>query len=162
MKFALRSSILIPIVVALPLFLLGCKSTARTARIQEKSTVFSTLSPIQQHQIKNGGIDLGFSTDMVYMALGQPTKITGTGDPKDTIWIFTNYYPADFVHRTGGSIRRNGAPKTAKVANQTGTNGGFGTAGSENSIELPDMASYTFHVLFRDDKVVDLWLNDEQ
>jgi len=52
----------------------GCASS-QDARIQEKSAVFQTLTPKQQHQIRAQKVKVGFTPDMVYMAIGKPTSV---------------------------------------------------------------------------------------
>ena len=61
--------------LALAILLAGCDATSGTAaRIQEKSAVFAQLTPEQKKNIEEGAIEHGYTTDMVYMALGKPTK----------------------------------------------------------------------------------------
>ncbi len=60
--------------VAAVLLAAGCVST-QSARIQEKSAVFASLTPRQQQLIKAGRVKVGFTTDMVYLALGKPAQV---------------------------------------------------------------------------------------
>ena len=53
----------------------GCASS-QTARIQEKSAIFQQLSPQEQNQILHEKVKTGFTADMVYLALGRPSKVT--------------------------------------------------------------------------------------
>ena len=48
----------------------GCETSGISNRITEKAAIFNTLPPIQQQDIKNGYIGDGYTTDMVYMAVG--------------------------------------------------------------------------------------------
>ena len=50
--------------------------------------------PAVQQQIRQGQVDLGYTPDMVYMALGQPTKHINrvTNDGTETTWIYKSYY----------------------------------------------------------------------
>jgi hypothetical protein len=57
----------------------GCASS-QAARIQEKSAVFQTLTPKQQHEIRAQKVKVGFTPDMVYMAIGKPTSVKVTHD----------------------------------------------------------------------------------
>lgn len=72
--------------------LAGCSTIDN--RIQEKSDVFAKLDPVTQSKLKQGIIDLGFTPDMVYIALGKPDEIrerTGDGGHK-TVWKYNTYY----------------------------------------------------------------------
>ena len=73
--------------------LLGACSTVNS-RISEKSAVFSSLDPNTQAKISHGDIDIGFTPDMVYMALGNPDvrreSITANGQTET--WIYRTYY----------------------------------------------------------------------
>ncbi|HVU34398.1 MAG TPA: hypothetical protein VHE61_13265 [Opitutaceae bacterium] len=73
--------------------LLGACSTV-DSRINQKSAVFNSLDPNTQATIKNGDIALGYTPDMVYMALGQPdlkrNRITSGGETET--WIYRSYY----------------------------------------------------------------------
>ncbi len=75
----------------LSLTLSGC-STIDT-RIQEKSAAFVTLTPEMQDKIRLGRVEVGFSADLVYIALGTPdersTKSTATG--RTETWIYNSY-----------------------------------------------------------------------
>ena len=115
MKTSLRvTAFLLPV-----LLLAGCAS-AQASRIREKPTVFQSLTPRQQKQIKAGHVRVGFTTDMVYLALGKPSSVslattTGISHPPGTasgvkgnspgagtaseptgpveIWTYTRYVP---------------------------------------------------------------------
>lgn len=78
------------------LFLLstGCETSNSTARINEKAAVFATLTPEQQTDIKAGVIERGYTTDMVYMALGNPSKKVMKETPEGMVemWTYNNFY----------------------------------------------------------------------
>lgn len=77
----------------------GCESTGVTARIQEKRAVYATLAQEQQQMIQSGGLDVGYSPDMVYLAFGKPSRIeTKNGaDGPVTVWTYTRFYPTEAV-----------------------------------------------------------------
>lgn len=52
----------------------GCMSP-QAARIQEKPALFASFSPKQQKLIEAGKVRAGFTTDMVYLALGNPSNL---------------------------------------------------------------------------------------
>jgi hypothetical protein len=72
--------------------LAGCDTFKSRAR--EKSEVYDSLSPRTQKRLERGKINPGDSTDMVYIALGEPdekrdvTTARGTG----TVWVYRTYW----------------------------------------------------------------------
>jgi hypothetical protein len=72
--------------------LCGC-STVKS-RIQEKQHVFNNLDPQTQSKIQQGIIDIGYSTDMVYMAMGKPDQVreSTTAQGQETRWIYNTYW----------------------------------------------------------------------
>ena len=58
----------------LGILLAGCQSP-RSARIQEKSALYSTFDANTQKRIADGIVAIGDSADAVYMALGKPSSI---------------------------------------------------------------------------------------
>lgn len=73
--------------------LLGACSTIST-RIEEKSAVFYSLDPNTRAKITHGDIDLGFTPDMVYIALGKPdvTRERISTNGRTEQWIYRSYY----------------------------------------------------------------------
>ncbi len=73
-------------------FLAGCQSV--DDRIKQKPEVFAGLDAATQDKIKQGIIDLGYTHDMVYLALGAPDQkresVSAAG--LTTIWIYNTYY----------------------------------------------------------------------
>ncbi len=76
----------------LVLALAACSTV--NSRIDEKPDVFAKLDPATQAKIKQGIIDVGFTPDMVYIALGRPDerreRVTPAG--RETMWIYNSYY----------------------------------------------------------------------
>jgi hypothetical protein len=70
----------------------GCNTTS--SRISEKPAVFASLSPADQARIRQGKVLIGDSTDMVYIALGNPDKrtVTVSNNQTQTNWIYRRYY----------------------------------------------------------------------
>lgn len=73
-------------------FLAGCQTV--DDRIKEKPEVFNKLDAATKDKIKQGIIDIGFSEDLVYLALGKPDqkRESLTAEGKTTIWIYNTYY----------------------------------------------------------------------
>lgn len=80
------------LVAILALTLAGCNTI--NSRIREKSAVYSSLDPETQQQIRRGQIGVGYTPDMVYMALGEPTRNVNrvTADGTETTWIYKSFY----------------------------------------------------------------------
>jgi hypothetical protein len=76
----------------LALLFAGCSTI--DSRIREKPTAFAALDAPTQDKIRLGRVEIGFTTDLVYIALGSPderlTK-TSTGGTDET-WIYNSYY----------------------------------------------------------------------
>ncbi len=154
------------------LFAAGCGTNGVSARIQEKSEVFARLTPMQQEQIKHGGIEPGYTQDMVYMALGKPTSISTYANGRDTTWVYKNYIApsaspqANFQwsHGTqGGSARlatsqmyNNAVSPNAPAQYQPPPMSSTAPVGPTPSMEVPDLPTATFLVTFRRNRVIDL------
>jgi len=73
-------------------FLAGCQSV--DSRIKEKPEVYANLDTATQDKIKQGIIEIGYTEDMVYLALGKPDQkreaIHENG--RTTTWIYNTYY----------------------------------------------------------------------
>ena len=69
----------------------GCVSTPGS-RIKKEPQLFATFAPEIQAKVQTGVIEMGFSRDMVRLALGQPrqvhSRITENGEVE--IWIYMN------------------------------------------------------------------------
>ncbi len=74
------------------LFSAGCETV--DSRIKKKPEVFAHLDAATQNKIKQGIIDVGYTEDMVYLALGAPDQkresVTEKG--KSVTWIYSTYY----------------------------------------------------------------------
>jgi hypothetical protein len=74
------------------LTLAGCSTI--DSRISEKQDVFNRLDPQTQGKIRQGIVEVGYTEDMVYIALGPPDerheKVTAKG--AETTWIYKTYY----------------------------------------------------------------------
>lgn len=88
MKPILRFSLLVAAVLGLA----AC-STIRT-RIDEKSSVYNSLDANTRAQIARGEVGLGYTPDMVYIALGQPDvkRVRHTERGTTETWIYLPYY----------------------------------------------------------------------
>lgn len=64
------------------------------SRIEEKSALFNSLDPQTQAKIKQGLVDVGYTTDMVYIAMGKPDEMKDrtTADGHETTWVYNSYW----------------------------------------------------------------------
>jgi len=73
-------------------FLTGCQTVE--SRIKEKPDVFAKLDAATQDKVKQGIIELGYTEDIVYLALGAPDQkresVTAAG--RSVTWIYNTYY----------------------------------------------------------------------
>lgn len=156
--------------LACAVFVAGCNSNPKSGialRIQEKSAVFAQLTPEQKKNIEGGAIEVGFTTDMVYMALGKPYKEREKSAPegKVVMWTYHNYYPAVAASQLSlndpsrhgyrsGQLSPN-APRNPVSISSTAP------SGPEASVDtIADIPSETLHVLFLNGVVFDIKLEE--
>lgn len=70
----------------------GCSTV--NSRIKERYAVFSSLDAATQDRLRLGRVDIGDTPDMVFIALGRPTKTTEriTHDGRDSTWSYKSFY----------------------------------------------------------------------
>ncbi|MBL9204392.1 MAG: hypothetical protein JNN01_04860 [Opitutaceae bacterium] len=140
----------------------GCESTGVSSRIQEKSAVFATLTPAEQAAIKEGAIDVGYTADMAYMALGKPTVVETkeTSQGKMETWIYKKYYGTRGemtpmlngpTQRYQGNVTGPNAPSHGKGSEAPGL--GDTKSGPKTSLDVPDMVSSILYVYLLEGKV---------
>ena len=80
------------LLLAVLAWLTGCQTV--DDRIKQKPEVFAAVDKATQDKIKQGIIDLGYTEDMVYLALGAPDQkretVSATG--RTVTWIYSTYY----------------------------------------------------------------------
>ena len=80
-----------PVWTVLPVLLLlaGCATTP-TQRIAKNQDLFDSFPVAAQARIRGGQIDLGFTPDMVRIALGDPQRkvLRRTADGDTEIWLY--------------------------------------------------------------------------
>ncbi|GJQ57066.1 MAG: hypothetical protein HKUEN07_36350 [Rhodocyclaceae bacterium] len=72
--------------------LAGCSTFEK--RAEQKADVYSRLDAATQGKLKQGLVEIGYSPDMVYIALGSPDQRneTVTAQGRKEIWIYNSYY----------------------------------------------------------------------
>ena len=70
----------------------GCQTV--DTRIKEKPGVFAGLDQVTQDKIKQGIVDIGYTEDMVYIALGAPDqkRESVSANGRTVTWIYNTYY----------------------------------------------------------------------
>lgn len=147
--------------------LAGCDATTGTAgRIQEKAAVYAQLSPEAQRNIEQGGIEVGYTTDMVYMALGRPSRVREKTAPegKVVMWTYNNYFPTVAVAQLSMNdpSRKFRPPQVSP--NTPGNSVSISStrpSGPEPGVDsLGEIPSETLHVLFLEGRVFKIALEE--
>lgn len=83
------------------LLALGAACSTTGARIRANPGLFESLDAETQRAIKRGEVRLGYTAEMVRMALGKPSQVTGgmRGTDEDETWIYRHDHrdPNDYV-----------------------------------------------------------------
>jgi outer membrane protein assembly factor BamE (lipoprotein component of BamABCDE complex) len=83
----------------------GCATPE--SRIKEKPEVFNSFPPDVQSKVRTGQVDIGYTKDMVYIALGKPdreyTRTTAEGTYE--VWSYTDRYTTTERQRITGDFR---------------------------------------------------------
>jgi len=76
---------------ALALGLAGCSTPS--SRIESNPAAFKAATPEQQEQIMKGVVSLGFTPDLVRLAIGNPDSIRTRLDKDGTseVWLYRTY-----------------------------------------------------------------------
>lgn len=154
-KIALR----LPLAGALALLAFGCST--KESRIKEKSDVFASLALDQQQVIRNGYIMVGFTPDMVYMALDKPERVLPGNGPGNETWVYHNFYAADGSSSTSATVaapaaRTAGRPSSTGAGGAGGSGGNFQIAYDPSADNIKAEAAIKVHVKFVDGKVADI------
>ena len=93
-----------PMVVAVAAFMLAACSTT-DSRIRREQALFDGYPPQVKEQIRNGVIDVGYTPEMVVMALGEPDRKVDaqTGDGAAEGWIYRKTTPGISIGLGRGS-----------------------------------------------------------
>ena len=79
--------------LALALALAGCSTP--DSRIEKNSGSFAGYPPAVQAKIRAGEVDVGFTTEMVQIALGKPDRVLRrqTAEGESEVWIYADKSP---------------------------------------------------------------------
>ncbi len=134
-----KASLLLGAALAAGALLTGCDTIAQ--RIEEKAEIFNQLGPEVQENIQRGQVKVGYTLEMVYMALGRPNSITSSADGKYVVWSYMNFNTpdGDFMLQPK-HITHNTAMNSQELLFQNGT--WHGVAGKadldEATVALPE------------------------
>ncbi len=169
---------LIGVLVGLVFLLAGCESDGDIARREkERPAAYASLHVWQKRFIEQGVIAKGFTPDMVYMAMGNPSKVQEEGTHQ--LWTYKYYYPpGDTTHvryhyyaeqgmkdrnitlgavMEGGGGAGAGSPQPVGISIHGNTPYAFrGGPPQGGSMEPADLQSYTIQVLFESGKVAQI------
>jgi len=100
-------------------FVMGCNTPS--SRIAKNPELFNSLPLSAQERIRAGEVDVGFSVDLVIMALGPPSRsyIRTTRNGQSEVWAYTDYkvefeqqlVDATFQYKDHKGITRTGRDK---------------------------------------------------
>lgn len=144
----------------------GCdKGTAN--RIQEKYSVFVTLTPDKQKSVVDGNFEIGDLGDVVYMAIGTPSSVKSkqSSDGIIEMWTYLHTMVAPGVVK----LSMDGANTSHYTAEQRSANAKAGGVGSppsfssttpqaSQSLNVPDMPANTLYVFLLNGRVSEIKL----
>jgi hypothetical protein len=102
----MKCRILTPLLFGILALFTGCQTV--NDRIKEKPEVFANVDKETQDKIKQGIIDIGYTEDMVYLALGAPDQKRESANAagRTVTWIYNTYYQRyDGTHFAGYNRR---------------------------------------------------------
>lgn len=84
----------------------GCNTTG--ARIRANRDTFDALDPATQQAVKRGEVHLGYTAEMVEIALGRPSQVAGgmRGTDEDATWLYRNFHRNENDYVIAGHRRR--------------------------------------------------------
>jgi hypothetical protein len=156
----------------------GCTSLTPSAqtqkRIQERPSAYNSLKPEQQNDVLGGAIQRGYTSDIVYLTLGQPRKVVSSADGEKAMWVYTEYYAANSAvtvsfnnpnssHYTPGMTGGTAPPARGGEGAAWLAPSSMGTdaAGPVQSLDLPEMKSKTVYVFFFRGRVCEIKLDGD-
>jgi hypothetical protein len=111
----------IPAFLALLAVLVLSACSTPESRISANQAAFDTLPPEAQQKIRNGQVDVGFTPEMVLMALGEPTKkyVRQTEHDAVEVWSYIKTSP-QFSIGVGAGSYGGGSSSGVGVGTTTG------------------------------------------
>ncbi len=77
------------------MLLLSACSSSPDSRISKNQAAFDSLPPPAQEKIRHGQVDIGFTPEMVFLALGEPSKkyVRQTEQGSTEVWSYITTSP---------------------------------------------------------------------
>jgi hypothetical protein len=128
---------LLTCLLLLSVLIAGCATQSPDQRIAREKELFESYASDVQQSIRAGKVEVGFTEDMVRMAMGNPDRIVNriTEETNERVFIYTRSRPS-FSFGIGGS----------RGGGRTGVGTGVGVSTGGNTEE-------THRVIFRDGAV---------
>lgn len=147
--------------LALAWLMAGCATSTLPARIQEKSAAYAALTPEQRKNVESGTIEVGYTTDMVYLALGTPRQVQTKDTPegKAEMWSYTNFDstgPASTLSYNAPGSRSTMMQAPPSASGRGGSPRMATSGGPTPTLNLADLPSQTLYVFFFDGKVFEI------
>jgi len=147
--------------LALALFVAGCESNNLSARIQEKSAVYAALTPEQRKNVESGTIEVGYTSDMVYLALGAPQQVQTKDTPegKAEMWAYKNFTttgPASTLSYNPPGSRNTMVQAPPSASGHGGSPRTATSGGPIPTLDLADIPLQTLYVFFFDGRVFEI------
>lgn len=100
-RFASRSGWLVPVF----LLLIGCSTPE--SRIKKNPELFASFPEEVKANVKQGLIMVGYTRDMVFIALGEPDRkfVRTTPEGRTEIWSYLDSYETTSRQRVEGTFR---------------------------------------------------------
>jgi len=136
------------LLAVLVLLVVGCHSPA--ARLRERPAAAAALDPRARAKIERGIVEPGFTPEMVYLALGKPTKpadadLVGT---RDGVWVYRDFNQDDRDFVRAGFRRR--------VVFDPVRRGDVVITEPVDPRLFPNLAAHELQVIFRDGRVAEI------
>ncbi len=163
----------LPCLAVFMLFFAGCETHGISSRINENPAVFDALTSEQQRLIKGGFLAPGYTSEMAYLVLGNPTS-TETHQHEGAmieVWIYHKFYPSGecaeiltaYSRARNPNLQRSLNLEIGKATvnvNAPGNNASLGdtSTGSGNDLSLPDLPVYNLYIFLQADEIVEIKL----
>ena len=125
---------------------LGCQQA--TSRIDEHAAEFAALDAATQQAIKQGIVQTGYSTDMVYMALGRPAE-TQVNPSGETVWLYHQYPVTAYNETIQAGFRRRVVYDPVKRSEDV-------VVEPIDTKAFPNLVPHTLRFTFRDNRLVSI------
>jgi hypothetical protein len=141
----------------------ACQSP-RESRIQQHADAYAATDAFSQNLIKKGMVDLGFTEQQVFMAVGKPNRVSRTETPEGTVetWTYKNFLIGDSrLIQFGASSPRDRGPVRAGTNPTQAAGRNMAAVSRPGDPTIDDMVSPplgTLHLELRGGRVSNAWI----